>query len=245
MPEQRWTINMSWGLAGKISGIALALVMLGAGCSLNDNREVNMSARAAENGVRVERLTDHPIISPRTDPSIGINIQGPSLIRVPDWVENPLGKYYLYFADHKGSYIRLAFADDLKGPWTIYKPGTLQLAQSHFLTEQPEVSDEDVSKALLYMRNVLGDSTRSDEELLGDLIIPHIASPDVHVDHEKKRIVMYFHGLDAFASQVSRVALSSDGLNFELCTGPRAPLHACDDTRSGDVGACHARSFLS
>ncbi len=174
-----------------------------------------MRVHDAENGVRVERLTDHPVISPLTDPSIGVNIQGPSLIRVPDWVENPLGKYYLYFADHKGSYIRLAYADDLTGPWTVHKPGTLQLAQSHFLTEPPEVPDEDVAKALSYMRNVLGDSTRSDEELLDDLIIPHIASPDVHVDHDNKRIVMYFHGLNAFASQVSRVALSSDGLKFE------------------------------
>ena len=58
--------------------------------------------------VRVERLLDGPIIGPDLDPSIGQNIQGPSLIRVPDWVENRLGNYYLYFADHKGRYIRLA-----------------------------------------------------------------------------------------------------------------------------------------
>ena len=61
--------------------------------------------------VNVERLCDGPIVSPETHPSIGDNIQGPSLIRVPGWVDNPLGRYYLYFADHKGSYIRLAFAD--------------------------------------------------------------------------------------------------------------------------------------
>lgn len=206
---------MSYGFTEKLSGTALTLAMLLAGCGGNDQREVGMSVDGAANGVRVERLVDHPIISAGTDSSIGSNIQGPSLIRVPDWIENPLGKYYLYFADHKGSYIRLAFADDLKGPWTIYKPGTLQLAQSHFLTEQPDVPKEDVAKALRYMRNVLGDTTRTDAELLGDLIIPHIASPDVHVDDENRRIVMYFHGLNAFASQVSRVALSSDGLNFE------------------------------
>ena len=64
-------------------------------------------------GVRVERLLDSPIITPSLHPSIGENIQGPSLIRVPDWVENRLGTYYLYFADHKGRYIRLAYADDL------------------------------------------------------------------------------------------------------------------------------------
>ena len=62
------------------------------------------------------RLTDAPIISPATCASIGVNIQGPSLIRVPDWIENPLGRYYLYFADHKGKYIRPAYANDLLGP---------------------------------------------------------------------------------------------------------------------------------
>jgi hypothetical protein len=54
--------------------------------------------------VRVERLLDGPIISPDLHPSIGVNIQGPSLIRVPDWIGGRLGDYYLYFADHKGRY---------------------------------------------------------------------------------------------------------------------------------------------
>lgn len=165
-------------------------------------------------GLRATRLVDHPIIAPETDPSIGHNIQGPSLIRVPDWVENPLGKYYLYFADHKGSYIRLAFADDLKGPWTVHKPGALQLGDSYFLTDEPEVSEDRVKQTLGYMRDVLGHKGRTEDQMLEDLAIPHIASPDVHVDHDDKRIVMYFHGLDAFASQVSRVATSNDGLAF-------------------------------
>lgn len=173
-----------------------------------------MSASTSEPGLRAVRLVDHPIIAPETDPSIGRNIQGPSLIRVPDWVENPLGKYYLYFADHKGSYIRLAFSDDLRGPWTVHKPGALQLEDSHFLTDEPEVSEERLKQTLAYMRNVLGHKGRTDEQMLEDLAIPHIASPDVHVDHSNQRFVMYFHGLDAFASQVSRVAISSDGLAF-------------------------------
>jgi len=43
---------------------------------------------------------------------------------------------------------------------------------------------------------------------------PHIASPDVHVDDENRRIVMYFHGLDGVSRQVSRVATSADGIRF-------------------------------
>ena len=57
---------------------------------------------------RAERLASNPLITPQTDASIGANINGPSLIRVPDWVAHPLGRYYLYFADHNGKYIRLA-----------------------------------------------------------------------------------------------------------------------------------------
>ena len=82
--------------------------------------------------VKVQRLVDQPIISPDLHPSIGLNIQGPSLIRLPDWITDRLGAYYLYFADHKGSYIRLAYANSLVGPWTIHPPGSLQLVQSFF-----------------------------------------------------------------------------------------------------------------
>ena len=52
------------------------------------------AAQAPGPGVRVERLLDGPIITPDLHPSIGVNIQGPSLIRVPDWVPDPLGAYY-------------------------------------------------------------------------------------------------------------------------------------------------------
>src|SRR6185369_80677 len=81
---------------------------------------------------RAERLAANPIITPQTDHSIGTNINGPSLIRVPGWVPHPLGRYYLYFADHNGKYIRLAYADRLQGPWKIHAPGALQLSQSYF-----------------------------------------------------------------------------------------------------------------
>ena len=51
----------------------------------------------------VTRLPGNPIIRPAMLPGAdGENINGPSLIRVPDWVANPLGRYYLYFAHHNG-----------------------------------------------------------------------------------------------------------------------------------------------
>ena len=48
--------------------------------------------------MRVERFVDNPIIDPHMDGRMGGNINGPSLIRVPDWLADPLGRYYLYFA---------------------------------------------------------------------------------------------------------------------------------------------------
>jgi hypothetical protein len=81
-------------------------------------------------GLQVTRFDANPIIRPDMLPGKdGNNINGPSLIRVPEWLPKPLGKYYLYFADHHGDYIRLAYADRLEGPWKIYEPGTLRLKQ--------------------------------------------------------------------------------------------------------------------
>jgi hypothetical protein len=59
----------------------------------------------------------------------GDNINGPSLIRVPAWVSNALGCYYLYFAHHEGSYVRLAYADNVAGPWRVSSGGVLPLAE--------------------------------------------------------------------------------------------------------------------
>src|SRR3712207_7762857 len=85
-----------------------------------------------ERTVIVERLGDGPIIRPDMDARMGDNVNGPSLVRAPSWVERPLGRYYLYFAHHDGRYIRLAYADDLLGPWTTYEPGVLPLDRSLF-----------------------------------------------------------------------------------------------------------------
>jgi hypothetical protein len=161
--------------------------------------------------ISATRLFDGPIVDPSTHPSIGDNIQGPSLIRVPDWLPNPLGRYYLYFADHEGSYIRLAAADELCGPWRVHAPGTLQLGQSGFLETSPVITDEEAAAALQRIAD-LGITLSYDP--LPDMLTPHIASPDVHLDHEHQQIVMYFHGLERFGHQSTRIAVSSDGINF-------------------------------
>jgi hypothetical protein len=171
--------------------------------------------------VRVERLLDRPIISANLHPSIGLNIQGPSMIRVPDWIENQLGDYYLYFADHKGRYIRVAYANNLLGPWRIYPPGSLQLEESCFLMERPKVPAEQFAQFEMRLQQ---SGVAISHDLLSEITTPHIASPDVHVDTTGQRIVMYFHGLELGSNLFNpnmrhSAVIKRDG---ELwCSGPR------------------------
>lgn len=60
----------------------------------------------------------------------GININGPSPIIAPDWLNNKLGKFYLYFAHHRGKYIRLAYSNHIEGPYKLKEGGTLQLSDA-------------------------------------------------------------------------------------------------------------------
>ena len=164
--------------------------------------------------VTITRMMDKPIIGPDLHPSIGENIQGPSLISVPDWVENPLGNYYLYFADHKGRYIRLAYADELTGPWQVHAPGTLPIEESFFAPTPPPITDEQLAELTAARSGVSGLGSPVSHDLSLEFTMPHIASPDVHVDHEKEMIIMYYHGLEGPAFQHTRVATSTDGINF-------------------------------
>jgi unsaturated rhamnogalacturonyl hydrolase len=129
---------------------------------------------------RAVRFQENPIIRPEMLPGRdGDNINGPSLIAVPSWVPKPLGKYYLYFAHHGGKYIRMAYADELRGPWHIHKPGVLRL-----------------------------------EDTVGH---GHIASPDVLIDEQGKKIRLYFHvgGVPGEKrGQVTLLATSDNGLDF-------------------------------
>ena len=171
------------------------------------------TGEAGQPAIRAERLAGGPIISPATQPAAGPNIQGPSLIRAPAWIRRPLGRYYLYFADHKGDHIRLAYADDLSGPWTLHPPGSLRIQDSGFPSKPPPVDDEALRRAEALQRRSPA-HRRLPHSVLDEFATPHIASPDVHVDSANRRIVMYFHGLEGFGFQRSRVALSRDGISF-------------------------------
>ena len=147
--------------------------------------------------MKVTRFHDTPLIHSGLHPSIGDNINGPCLIQVPEWVSNPLGRYYLYFAHHKGRSIRLAFADQLTGPWQVHEPGALALEDSFF-------AQSDLAPG----RSIWGAHSSDDDH------VAHIASPDVIIDHGAKLFRMYFHGLLEDGDQQTRLAISTDGLTF-------------------------------
>lgn len=175
----------------------------------------------------------HDPLIPTNDPSQHegstfnyININGPCLVRVPSWVVNPLGTYYLYFAHHKGAFIRMAYADNVAGPYTIFDGGVLHLRDSYFKCDGREQRKTESNGTNT------GRERGSDQEkdpLFSQVTASylqvkganptacHIASPDVIVDSVNKRLIMTYHGLEGApmsTSQTSRLAVSSDGLRF-------------------------------
>jgi hypothetical protein len=165
--------------------------------------------------ITASRLSTNPLITVDTSPSLGGNVNGPTVIRVPAFVEHPLGRYYMYFANHMGTFVRLAYSDAIAGPWHVYEPGVLDVHDTAFFRPQPDPPE-----------------TRAD-------FYTHVASPEIWVDTSRRRIVLWVHGwwtngerwpsdpaqARAWATrnrygQFTQAAESSDGLHFEV----RAPI---------------------
>ncbi|MAS36527.1 MAG: hypothetical protein CL610_21160 [Anaerolineaceae bacterium] len=144
--------------------------------------------------MKFRRLPNNPIITaatPGADPDMSNNINGPSLIRVPHWVTNPLGQYYLYFAHHHGQHIRMAYADNLSGPWQIHEPGVLHLEETRFIKHiaSPDAYiDHERQQIRLYYHGPVTPEER--------------AQVDAEIDSP------------GFRQQRSRMAVSADGLHF-------------------------------
>jgi hypothetical protein len=117
----------------------------------------------------------------------------------------------MYFANHLGEFVRFAYADAVTGPWTIHDAGVLHVKDTAFFREQPDPAE-----------------TRAD-------LYTHVASPEILIDHEHRRIVMWAHGwwsngerwpaslpaARAWArergyGQFTQVAESTDGVHFEV-----------------------------
>ncbi|MCF8226606.1 MAG: hypothetical protein K9J30_12080 [Bacteroidales bacterium] len=145
--------------------------------------------------VGITRLNNNQPIIDRTMPSTGWNINGPSMIRIPDWIPpesraDSSANYYLYFANHHDLHIKMAWSSEIAGPYTIYDPGN----------------------GVFHLDNY--------DKPSGLEIFDHVASPDVQIDHENKRFIMYFHAgilewkKTSINGQKTVVAVSEKGLNF-------------------------------
>ncbi len=123
--------------------------------------------------MKIQRLPRNPIISPKMFGFIGrftkgSNINGPTLIKVPNWIKNPLGKYYLYFANHGGKYIRLAYSDNIEGPYNLYKLGTLHntgdFLKNHHIASPEIYIDKDEEKIYMFFHaNIRGEVPYEDQ----------------------------------------------------------------------------------
>lgn len=169
--------------------------------------------------IRAERVGSAPVIDQAMCDSLGNNINGPSLVRRPDWAPGP-GRYMLYFAHHKGRHIRLAFADTVSGPWHIYAPGVLPLQETPLAQTRPDVAQPAWAAAV-------GE----------DGLYPHLASPDVHVDDQARTFEMWFHGLADEGEQVTYRAQSPDGLHWSVTGPPSAESYLRVFRHHGDVYA--------
>lgn len=142
----------------------------------------------------VHRFLENPVITPYLLGDACENINGPALIRVPDWAPNPLGKYYLYFAHHEGEHIRLAYADTLQGPWKIHAGGVISFTSLSWATDHvssPDIwIDEQNRQIRLYFHSPVAPMLKSTD-------------PD-YLSHGGEILQKTF------------VALSSDGLDFQV-----------------------------
>ena len=160
------------------------------------------------------RFRENPLVTVSSSKSLGDNVNGPSVIRVPTWIDHPLARYYMYFAHHKGDHIRLAYSNSLTGPWKIYEPGVLQVRDTIFYRPQP---DPPQSPTSLYT---------------------HVASPEIYIDEPNRRLILYVHGMwtdgkqwpaepnaalkwlrDNGYAQYTQTFVSRDGLHFEARPG--------------------------
>ena len=129
-------------------------------------------ARVGGTGVENDSGTTTPIEQ---------NIDGPSVIRIPDWIPtaervDANAEYYAYFAHHGGDNIRLAWSDSITGQWNLFNAqGSTAPNSSVGGTVTPGNGVLDLD---------LGDRTQADGTLRAVAgsqigVTRHVASPDV------------------------------------------------------------------
>jgi hypothetical protein len=117
----------------------------------------------------------------------------------------------MYFANHTGTFIRLAYSDSIEGPWRVHGPGVLDVKDTAFFRPQPDPPE---TLASYYT---------------------HVASPELWIDPVRRRLVMWVHGWwtngerfpdnragarawlrEKGYEQFTQAAESADGLRFQM-----------------------------
>lgn len=152
-----------------------------------------------QDGYKYQVVRHGVVISPQMlSEEDGKNINGPSVIKSPSWLKGAPGKYLMYFAHHTGSYIRLAYADKLTGPWQIYEGGVLHVdkPKETGLTWNPDhvaspevIADEKNKQLLMYFHTPITPAPKFDDP-----------------DYQKKVLQQ---------KQATYLAVSDDGINWK------------------------------
>lgn len=173
---------------------------------------VTLGVNSSRGDISLRRFSSNPLLtldsiepfrrgheSSRGGSALNHTINFPSIIAVPKWFYPRLGNYYMYFSDHHGLFIRLAYADQVTGPWQVYSSPALTIAQVY------------AANNLTYNASQLSYKVEC-------------SSPDVHVDHQTRSVRMYFkHRLPNHDYAIlDSLAQSRDGISF----APRAGVMA-------------------
>lgn len=164
--------------------------------------------------IQANRLPTNPLVGPTTlpfsfDGTYDTNF--PTVIAAPDWLEPRLGDYYMFFSDHHGLYISLAYSNSPQGPWMVYAPPVLTLGQVYAVNG-----------------DAFNVTNRSESA--------EVASADVFVDNVNRRLGMYFHArvpANNYAI-LAGISFSDNGLNFTALPGFLTTAYVRHFTWSGD-----------
>ncbi|MBD3353211.1 MAG: hypothetical protein GF364_17155 [Candidatus Lokiarchaeota archaeon] len=155
----------------------------------------------------------------------GNNINGPTLMKVPKWIEDPLGKYYLYFAHHGGKYIRLAYSESIRGPYEIYKPGTLTnkiefLKHHHIASPEIWIDREKNIIRMYFHANIRGKGIYKDQ---GQMTYLASSKDGIHFQPRSEQLAPfylrvfrhqgYFYGIAKNDNLDALLVRSKDGLS--------------------------------
>jgi len=178
---------------------------------------------AAASGLRPERpravsavrLTQNPLITVHSSPSLGDNVNGPSIIRVPSWISAPARPLLHLLRPPQGPvHSPCLCRRESLGPWTIYEPGVVPVGDTAFFRPQAG-SAWRRCRSVLHARGVTGDLRGPDAQTAGAVDARMVDRGAAAGRRTLPARRAWGAGRAATASSHSR-AKSSDGLHFQV-----------------------------